>query len=96
VVWLTTDVHYTAAIRYSPGAGFQDFDPFWEFVSGPIHAGTFGPNKLDTTFGAQAVWQKTPPYANASPFDGHSGILTVNLRDLHCTVQWTTDLDPEG
>ena len=24
-------------------AQFQDFDPFWEFVSGPIHAGTFGP-----------------------------------------------------
>jgi phosphodiesterase/alkaline phosphatase D-like protein len=22
-------------------------DPFWEFVAGPVHAGTFGPNALD-------------------------------------------------
>ena len=42
-VWLTADVHYTAAHWYDPsGAKFQDFEPFWEFVSGPIHAGTFG------------------------------------------------------
>jgi phosphodiesterase/alkaline phosphatase D-like protein len=29
------------------------FDPFWEFVAGPIHAGTFGPNPLDPTFGPE-------------------------------------------
>ncbi len=43
-VWLTADVHYTAAHYYNPDkAAFQDFEPFWEFVSGPLHAGTFGP-----------------------------------------------------
>ncbi len=48
-VWLTADVHYTAAHYYDPNkAQFQDFLPFWEFVSGPLHAGSFGPNKLDT------------------------------------------------
>ena len=42
VVWLTADVHYTAAHFYDPNrAAFSDFDPFWEFVSGPLHAGTF-------------------------------------------------------
>ena len=52
VVWLTADVHYTAAHYYNPEkAQFQDFEPFWEFVSGPLHAGTFGPNALDMTFG---------------------------------------------
>ena len=46
-VWITADVHYTAAHYYDPNkAAFQDFEPFWEFVSGPIHAGTFGPNSL--------------------------------------------------
>ena len=41
-VWLTADVHYTAAHYYDPSrAGFQDFEPFWEFVSGPLHAGSF-------------------------------------------------------
>ena len=35
-VWLTADVHYTAAHHYSPErARFQEFEPFWEFVSGP-------------------------------------------------------------
>jgi len=53
-VWLTADVHYTAAHWYDPSAAkFQQFDPFWEFVSGPIHAGTFGPGELDQTFGPQ-------------------------------------------
>jgi phosphodiesterase/alkaline phosphatase D-like protein len=34
---LTADVHYTAAHYFDPNkAAFQDFDPFWEFVSGPI------------------------------------------------------------
>ncbi|WP_425388824.1 alkaline phosphatase D family protein [Corynebacterium lactis] len=36
VVWLTADVHYTAAYHYSPErAQFTDFAPFWEFVSAP-------------------------------------------------------------
>ena len=35
-VWLTADMHYTAAHHYDPNrAAFQDFEPFWEFVSGP-------------------------------------------------------------
>jgi alkaline phosphatase D len=39
VVWLTADVHYTAAHHYAPDrAAFTEFDPFWEFVSGPLHA----------------------------------------------------------
>ena len=53
-VWLTADVHYAAAHYYNPDkAQFQEFDPFWEFVSGPLHAGTFGPNELDNTFGPE-------------------------------------------
>ena len=62
-VWLTADVHYTAAHYYDPNkAGFQDFDPFWEFVSGPLHAGTFG-RTLDNTFGPQVVLPKAPGQA---------------------------------
>ncbi|HET6520825.1 MAG TPA: alkaline phosphatase D family protein, partial [Geminicoccaceae bacterium] len=59
VVWLTADVHYTAAHRYDPNrARFQEFLPFWEFVSGPLNAGSFGPNALDDTFGPRVVFQK--------------------------------------
>ena len=58
-VWLTADVHYTAAHYYDPNkAAFQDFEPFWEFVSGPIHAGSFGPNDLDRTFGPQLMYRQ--------------------------------------
>src|SRR5262249_33522390 len=61
MVWLTADVHYTAAHYYDPNkAQFQDCEPFWEFISGPLHAGTFGPNQLDATFGPQLVFIKTP------------------------------------
>ena len=50
VVWLTADVHYCAAHYYDPArAAFSDFDGFWEFVAGPLNAGSFGPNTLDRT-----------------------------------------------
>ena len=43
-------MHYTAAHYYDPNkAVFQDFEPFWEFVSGPIHAGSFGRRTSSTT-----------------------------------------------
>ncbi|MGH1563744.1 alkaline phosphatase D family protein [Mumia sp. DW29H23] len=93
-VWLTADVHYTAAHHYSPDrAAHQDFDPFWEFVSGPLNAGAFGPNALDATFGPRAEFVAAPPRANTSPaegfqffgeveIDGDTAALTVTLRDV--------------
>jgi phosphodiesterase/alkaline phosphatase D-like protein len=38
-----------------PDAGQE---PFWEFVSGPIHAGSFPQNRLDNTFGPQIAYVK--------------------------------------
>ena len=62
VVWFTADVHCTAARHHDPArARFTDFEPFWEFVSGPLHAGTFGPNVLDPTFGPEVRFQRTTP-----------------------------------
>jgi alkaline phosphatase D len=71
VVWLTADVHYTAAHHYDPGrAAFAQFDPFWEFVAGPINAGTFGPNALDPTFGPSEEFVEAALVANQPPTDG--------------------------
>jgi alkaline phosphatase D len=104
VVWITTDVHYTAAHYYDPAkAAFQDFDPFWEFVSGPLNAGAFGPNKLDATFGPTVKFQAVAPHANTSPLegsqffgeiaiDGGSGELTTRLRDYTGKVLYTVSL----
>ncbi len=108
-VWLTADVHYTAAHYYNPDkAQFQEFEPFWEFVSGPLHAGTFGPGQLDNTFGPELKFVKAPPpgQANLPPsaglqFFGHvaiegaSGRMTVTLRDRADTALWSTTLDPK-
>jgi alkaline phosphatase D len=106
-VWLTADVHYTAAHYYDPAkAAFQDFDPFWEFVSGPLNAGGFGPNVLDGTFGPQVKFQQVPPHADTSPLegfqffgevaiDGGAGTLTVRLRDLDGKALYTVTLDPK-
>jgi alkaline phosphatase D len=107
-MWITTDVHYTAAHYFDPNrAAFQDFDPFWEFVSGPIHAGTFGPNVLDKTFGPEAVFQKAPPpgQRNLPPssglqffghvaIDGSTEVMTVTLKDVDDNALWSTALDP--
>ena len=106
VVWLTADVHYTAAHHYSPErAALTDFDPFWEFVSGPLHAGTFGPNELDGTFGPRVVFSRTGARAGEEPndssqflghvrIDGDSGVMTVELRDVGGRVLHRTDLTP--
>ena len=94
-VFLTADVHYCAAHHYHPDrAAFQDFEPFWEFVAGPLNAGSFGPNPLDKTFGPEVVFEKAPPAQNTSPFagfqffgevniEGQSGEMSVVLRDLN-------------
>ena len=106
VAWITADVHYCAAHHYDPArAGFTDFDPFWEFVAGPIAAGTFGPNDLDGTFGPEVVFAKHAARPNESPrvgnqFFGHmdiadDGALTVSLRDLAGSVLWSRVLQPE-
>lgn len=109
-VWLTADVHYTAAHRYDPNrARSQEFLPFWEFVSGPLNAGTFGPNRLDMTFGPEAVFVKAPPegQANLPPsaglqffgqvdIEGRTGVMTVRLKDMAGATLFTQELMPEA
>ncbi|MFF3765422.1 alkaline phosphatase D family protein [Streptomyces sp. NPDC001922] len=105
-VWLTADVHYTSAQHYAPSrAAFQDFAPFWEFVSGPLNAGGFPALKLDGTFGPEQAFVKAPTRANVSPLDGgqyygeaeidgDSGELTVRLCEEGGTVLFTKVLRP--
>ncbi|MBY0496760.1 MAG: alkaline phosphatase D family protein [Cyanobacteria bacterium] len=62
VVWVTADVHYCAAHYFNPErAATKEFDPFWEFVAGPAHAGTFAPGVIDKTFGPEVKFNGTPP-----------------------------------
>lgn len=62
VAWISADVHYAMAIRFEPeSARFKNFSPFWEFIAGPLHAGTFCPTEdLDPTFGPREVFCAVP------------------------------------
>ena len=110
VVWVTTDVHYTAAHHYSPErAAYTDFEPFWEFVSGPLAASPFWTkdDRLDGTFGPRVEFSKgedtdrldvTPRPDNQ--YFGHlaiaaTGELTVTLYDGAGTALWSRLLEPE-
>lgn len=110
IVWLTADMHYTAAHYYDPNkAQFQDFDPFWEFVSGPLHAGTWSPGELDDTFGPVAMYQHGCSAAqgeNLAPcfglqffgrvdIDGRSGVMRVTLKDVDNRDLWSVDIQPQ-
>jgi alkaline phosphatase D len=108
VVWITADVHYCAAHEYHPSrAAFTEFDPFWEFVAGPLNAGTFGPNELDATFGPEAKFIGIPRglKGNRPPSDGfqffgtlsasaRTRALTVKLHNLAGQVIYTNELAP--
>jgi alkaline phosphatase D len=78
-------------------------------ASHPIHAGSFGPNELDKTFGPQLAFIKAPSKEqgqNLSPalglqFFGHVAIdgatetMTVTLKDVDDRALWATTLLPK-
>jgi alkaline phosphatase D len=108
LVWLTADVHYAAAHHYDPTrAKFTEFNPFWEFVAGPLHAGTFGPGELDATFGPEVKFCSIPkglkgnrPPSDGFQFygtvkvDGKSRGMTVTLKDIDGKTLYSVDLEP--
>ncbi|MET0065164.1 MAG: alkaline phosphatase D family protein [Candidatus Thiodiazotropha sp.] len=109
VVWLTADVHYAAAHYYNPRiAASGDFTPFWEFIAGPLNAGSFGPNSTDGTFGPQVVFNLAPPEgtSNLSPYAGlqffgevnidrRSRAMTVTLKDIEGRAVFSQTLRAE-
>ena len=109
IVWLTADMHYTAAHHYDPNrAVFQDFDPFWEFVSGPLHAGTWGPAPLDNTFGPRGALPERlhgragresrpvfrPAVLRPRRYRRASGVMTVTLKDVGDQDLWSVRIEP--
>ena len=109
LVWVTADVHYSAAHFYDPTAAvFKDFNGFWEFVGGPLHAGTFAPNGTDPTFGITRVFNSTSAATkpNRPPSEGLQffGTLTIDPRtermaaalwNLKNDKLWSQELDAE-
>ena len=109
VHFITADVHYCASYHCSPErAQFKRFKPFWEFVSGPLHAGTFGPNPMDNTFGPKAEFIGLPDSfePGSSPATGLQFFGEINIDAASRTMSvahhnrigqklWQIQLDPE-
>ena len=109
VVFVTGDVHYCAAHHYDPSrASFTEFHPFWEFVAGPAHAGTFGPAELDRTFGPEVKFigipagmkQNRPPSEGFQFFgtlhaSARTHALTVTLRNIEGKQLYQLELPAE-
>ncbi|MCW5222312.1 alkaline phosphatase [Verminephrobacter aporrectodeae subsp. tuberculatae] len=110
VVWVTADVHYASATYYTPEkAQFTDFKPFWEFVGGPLHAGTFGPGEIDHSFGPDVRYVSVPEgmKQNRSPadqlqffgigkIDAKTRALTMSLHDVDGKNLFGVELSPEA
>lgn len=110
VVWVTADVHYAAAHYYDPSkAKVAHFDGFWEFVAGPLHAGTFGPGKLDQTFGPEVVFNSIPEgfgngqnpgegyqFFGTLDFDPRGSTLTASLWNVAGKRLFSKELAPQG
>jgi alkaline phosphatase D len=107
VIWLTADVHYAASLYYDPAkAQFKDFDGFWEFISGPLHAISLAPGGLDNTFGPELRWSSRPrgsktsgPYTKEQYFstvriDGKTKALTVTHRNRDGEQLSQIELEP--
>jgi alkaline phosphatase D len=111
VVWVTADVHYAAAHHYDPErAQFKAFRPFWEFVAGPLHAGTGPPIALDSTFGPEARFISVPPGLTGPqppsagrqffglvhiPAANGGRVMTVSLHNLAGDTLYRVDLEAE-
>ena len=94
-IWVTADVHYAAAHHFDPGrATGVAFDPFWEFVAGPIHAGCFSPPPLDATLGPEVRFQMAPPATagDVAPWDDQQSFGTLDVtREAVTVILWGVD-----
>lgn len=93
VVWLTADLHYATATEYHPDrAIFKDFNPFWEFMAGPLNAGTGVLHKLDNTFGPRTDWaslsEDTERHLAPSEGKQYYGIVEINGKSRQLTVRF--------
>lgn len=108
MVMLTSDVHFAAVTSYDPArATFKGFNMFYEFCIGPIHAGAFGFQNLDPSFGPNYDYVRAPsteglpanlPPPNLSSF-GHvsissAGVMMMSIIDVTGKPLYTKEFIP--
>jgi alkaline phosphatase D len=107
-LWITTDVHFAAAFRYTP---FQDDPSFQvhELVSGPLNAGVFPNRNFDTTLGTESLfffganaasdvstWKQAKSWMNFGAVEvSEDGALTLSVRDIVGNAVYENTLLPK-
>lgn len=107
LVWITTDVHFAEAFRYTPFADAPDFDVH-EIATGPLNAGIFPIFDVDPTlvperlafYGPAAIgdvttWEQAKTWFNFGTLEiAADGTLTAGIVDGTGTRQFTLALTP--
>jgi len=87
---------------------FSDFEPFWEFVSGPLacrnlvsrRAGQYVrphgdvPERLQHRAGENLAPCFGLQFFGRVDIDGRSGVMTVTLKDVDNRDLWSVDIPP--
>jgi alkaline phosphatase D len=95
ILFLSGGVNFTAALYYDPTISkVKNFNPFYEFVAGPLNGATEGLKKLDDTFAPKLLFSRAAENSahKLSPLEGfqffgevnihRDGKLSVSFRDL--------------
>jgi alkaline phosphatase D len=88
VVWLSADVHVARSLAYDPNQdGIADF---YEFISGPLNAGTGDFDPLSDKFHPRLLYEETNFFNFGEVrIDGETGALTVEIRDQAGKIHYT-------
>lgn len=83
VLFLTTDVHFAAAFRYTPLPEHPEFRVH-EAISGPLHAGLFPTDAFDPSLGAERLFYFAAPRVDDLPWEVARTFMnfgTVGVRE---------------
>ena len=106
-VWITTDVHFAEAFRYTPFADDSSFHVN-ELVTGPMNAGIFPNPAFDTTLnperlvlfappsiGSVTSWELAKHWFNFGELDfARGGALTMRVVNTAGTTEFEQTLTP--
>jgi alkaline phosphatase D len=108
IIFLSGGLNFAAALSYDPSlARGSDFNPFYEFIAGPLNGATDVLKKVDNTFGPKILFSKSADNNSnkLSPLDGfqffgevnieRNGKLTVTFRDIIGNAIYSKSLEAQ-
>ncbi len=107
-IWITTDVHFAEAFRYSPFPEHPDF-AVHEIATGPLNAGIFPNRNVDPTLNPEVLffhgpaspgdvtsWDQAKRWFNFGTLEvGARGDLTAEVVDTAGEPQFSLTLEAD-